>query len=90
MTANRKQWIERAWQGYRKLVVPANADAVQVSETRQAFFAGASILFTALQHGVSEGDDVQPADIQLMADLQAEIDAFGQAIDRRVFGGTVQ
>lgn len=81
-----KNWIERSWQSYRRMVVPADAGDVQINETRQAFFAGASILFTALIHGVSEGPEVQPADEQLMADLQREIDEFGQQIDKRVLG----
>ncbi|HEY5566018.1 MAG TPA: hypothetical protein VIM81_02070 [Gammaproteobacteria bacterium] len=85
---DRKRWIERSWQRYLRMVVPADAPDVQVNETRQAFFAGAAILFTALQFGVSEGDEVQPADERLMADIQAEIDTFGEQIDRKVLGST--
>lgn len=81
------RWIERAWDRYREMVVPPDAGAVQVDETRQAFMAGAAILFTAMLHGVSEGDEVQEADEKLMADLQAEIDDFGQALDLKVLAG---
>jgi hypothetical protein len=82
----RPKWIERAWDRYRKMVVPADAGPVQVAETRQAFMAGAAILFTAIMQGVSEGDEVQESDERLMADIQAEVDAFGQEIDRAVLG----
>lgn len=82
-----KRWIERSWQQYRTRCVPADAGPTQLEESRQAFFAGAAILFTALQMGMSDGPEVQPADERLMADLQAELDEFGQALDRKAFGG---
>lgn len=82
------KYIERGWDSYRKMVVPADAPQVQIDETRQAFYAGAAILFTTLmQPGVLDpGIEETPNDLKKMADLQAEIDAFGQQLDKRVFG----
>jgi hypothetical protein len=67
------------------MVVPADAPEIQIKETRQAFYAGASILFTVLtMPGVLDpGDEPTDADMQKMADLQAEIDAFGAGLDKR-------
>lgn len=80
------KYIERGWLSYRELAVPADAGEVQVKETKQAFYAGASILFTTLmQPGVLDpGTEETDADMKKMADLQAEIDAFGQALDKKV------
>lgn len=80
-----KQYISEAWESYRRLVVPKNAHETQVSETQKAFYGGAAVLFTLLLRGFSEGDEETPEDFQLMADVQAEIDAFGQQLDRDFF-----
>lgn len=80
------KYIERGWLSYRAMVVPADAGEVQVNETKQAFYAGASILFTTLmQPGVLDpGLEETENDMKKMADLQAEIDAFGQLLDKKV------
>ncbi len=67
--------IEAGWLEYKK-TIPANAHSVQVTETRRAFYAGAVIIFQALVNGVSAGPDPQNEDLRMMADMQAEIDAF--------------
>lgn len=82
------KYIEAGWKGYRDMVVPKDADEIQVRETRLAFYAGASVLFETLMLALDSGDEPTDADMQRMADLQAEIDAFGQEIDKRAFGST--
>lgn len=37
--------IQQFWTDYQRLCLPPNAGAVQVKETRQAFFAGFSTMF---------------------------------------------
>lgn len=72
--------IERGWKSYARLI-PDGADDVQIAETRQAFYAGAAIIFEALAHASeTESEDVA---VRRLADLQKEIDAFGQELDAR-------
>ena len=78
--------IAKGWESYRRMVVPADAPPNQVEETRKAFFAGASILFEALMLALDPGDEPTEADLHTMADIQAEIDEFGQNLDREYFG----
>lgn len=80
------KFIEKGWQGYRKACVPANATEAQVTETKQAFFAGAAILFTTMMNVMDEDKEPTDADLHAMADIQKEIDDFGQSLDRKVFG----
>lgn len=41
--------LENEWQGFAKMVLPANASAVQRAEMRKAFIAGAYTVLTNLQ-----------------------------------------
>lgn len=79
--------IDKGWQSYRNLVIPRDAPEIQVNECRQAFYAGAAILFHALMTALDPGDDPTTADLQRMADIQNELDEFGQQIDKRYLGG---
>ena len=77
------KYIEDQWNSYRAMCVPKDASEVQVKETKQAFYAGASILFTFLMQTLDGGTEETAADLQKMADLQAEIDAFGHSMDKK-------
>jgi hypothetical protein len=63
------------WDNYAK-TMPADAGAVQIQETRRAFYAGGASLLYALVSILT--DDVKPTDqdIQAMEDLKAEFEAF--------------
>lgn len=80
------KFIQSAWTSYRKMVVPPDAPPIQIQECKQAFFAGAATLFNCLLNGFDSSDDITKSDLQSMADIQSEIDDFGQQIDRRYFG----
>jgi len=77
--------IETGWNSYRKMVVPSEASDVQVRETRQAFFAGAAILFESLMIMLEPSDEPTDTDMQRMEDIQSEIDEFGLALDLKFF-----
>lgn len=79
------KFIEQGWQAYRRLVLPA-VPPVQDEMLRQAFFAGAAILHTTILRALSPGPDETDADLQVMTDLQAEVDAFGLELDAKVLG----
>lgn len=74
--------LAAAFEAFRRQVIPKDAPPIQVVEMQKAFMAGASVLFTLLIKGVSEGDEVNQADMNLMAAVQAEVDTFGQELDR--------
>lgn len=78
--AEEKKMIALLWKGYRASVVPKSASATQLSETRQAFYAGASVLFTTLMHVLDNSSDA--SGMKLLAAIQAEIDEFGQQLDK--------
>lgn len=78
-----RKYIQSGWATYRSLVIPKDAPAIQVKETRQAFFAGASVLFETLMLALDPGEEPTDADLQRMAAIQTEIDEFGQEIDMR-------
>ena len=70
--------IARGWDSYRTTVVPIHASKVQVNETRQAFYAGAAILYETIMRMLDPGEDATEADMQRMVDLQMELDEFFQ------------
>lgn len=78
--------IESGWQSYRHMVLPADAPEVQVKECQQAFYAGAAILFQGLMTALDPGNEPTDRDMLRMANIQAELDEFGQQLDRRYFG----
>lgn len=69
-----------AWSSYRELVVSADAPAVQVSECRRAFYAGAQALFGSVMTGLSTEDETTPADMALMETIAAELFTFGEMV----------
>lgn len=82
------KFIENGWQSYRKHVLPQAAPPIQIKETRRAFFGGAAILFETIMLALDSGEEPTDADMQRLTDLQAEIDEYGQQIDREAFGLT--
>lgn len=81
-----RTYIEDAWQSYRKAVVPPGASEVQVNETRQAFKAGAAVLFHTVMNALDEDAEPTTADIEFMGALQQEIDNIGLKLDRDLLG----
>lgn len=80
------KYIERGWQRYRDLVIPADAPDVQIQECRQAYYAGAAVLMESIMATLDPGSEPTDADLERMNSIQAELDEFGQQIDRRYLG----
>ena len=78
-------YIQRLWETYQEMVLPKDASPTQVTETRQAFFAGASSLFTMMtgQSFFSESEDPTGMDEAKMYQLQMEINEFGRRLDAK-------
>jgi hypothetical protein len=68
-----------AWDSYAKLI-PSDASAVQLQETRRAFYAGAVALFYTVATMLDEGQEPTEADLAKMDDLKAELDAWAQDV----------
>jgi len=82
------KYIQTAWDSYRNMVMSKDAGTVQINETRQAFYAGASVLFTSIMMALDDNDEPTEKDMQRMADIQNEINSFGQSLDRKILRGT--
>lgn len=66
--------IKKRWESYRYLVLPENASEVQISECRNAFYAGAWALFVEIAKASLDTDpDFSRAKIR---DLNAELKAY--------------
>lgn len=65
-----------AWTSYEAAVIPLGAPAVQIQESRRAFYSGAWSLLCLIMGQVSAGDEVTEADEQMMTELDAELRAF--------------
>src|SRR5690606_14679379 len=76
--ADQGRVMDEGWIAYRASVLPSHAGAIQVAETRLAFFAGAQFLFAACFAMMDDGDTPSAADMQRIAAVSAELDAFAR------------
>lgn len=76
--------IEQGFNSYRTTVIPKNAPEIQVTECRRAFFAGAAILLESMMKIMDADREPTANDLAKMADIQAELDAFGAELDKRI------
>lgn len=78
--------IEDGWNSYLNHVVPKDAPPIQVKETKQAFYSGASVLFYKILNILDPGEEPTEKDLMVMDDIKAEIDRFGERLDKDVLG----
>lgn len=81
MTEEKLKVIEEGWKSYRRTVVPKNASKVQVRETKQAFYAGAAILFETIMILLEPGEEPTVHDLELMMRVQQELAEWGKGFD---------
>lgn len=81
-----KNPIQAAWLSYEQMVLPKDAGEVQRSETKQAFFAGASTIFQALMVGLSDGPDESGGDMKMLSTIEQELRNFGKTFDQKILG----
>lgn len=62
-----------AWESYLRDVIPADADAIQIEETRRGFYAGAGCLLAAVMGALSPGPDATDYDVAVLEDIAAEL-----------------
>jgi hypothetical protein len=76
-----KNLIAAEWYTYAEATLAGvPADSVQRTETRRAFYAGALAAYSQVMVNLTPGPDSQPADEQMLRDLDAELHAFGLAV----------
>jgi len=75
--------IEAGWMGLRYLSIPKEASEIQLTEMRQAFFAGAHHVFTTIMSVMDEGEEPTEADLARMTQISNELDNFFVIFKRR-------
>ena len=58
------------------------ADSTQMVETRRAFYAGATSMFTLMTEGLDEDHEPTQLDISYVSSLKAELDYFRRLVAR--------
>ena len=84
MARQQRRRIGEEWTKYREAVIPADAPSVQLLETRRPFYAGALAYHAVVFRDISspENQEATADDIQMMADLHAELEDFGKRAAR--------
>jgi hypothetical protein len=72
--------LEKVWLTYRHFVIPKDAPAVQVSESRRAFYAGADGLLNEILGMLDADSEPTPADILKMEEISQELKDFALAV----------
>lgn len=67
--------IDKAWEDYRQLVVPHTAGETQIRETRRAFYAGALLVFEAI-NTIGEDHVSENTGVDILAQIARECGAF--------------
>ena len=75
--------IEKLWQTYKK-VLPKDAGATQIIETRRAFFAGAGGLYECILNILEPGTEATDNDLKRMDEINAELHEFVSLIKNGV------
>ena len=82
--------ITDKWNSYLSEVLPDNVSAIQLQETRRAFYAGAAACFHTIQSFLGDGLDHTEAEVDAveslvieMRDYALSIGTFEEGKDRR-------
>ena len=76
--------IEAGFAAFAHFVIPKDAPAIQVSEMRLAFMAGADHLFSSIISIMDAGEEPTDADLQRMDLINAELAAWRVTIAERL------
>ena len=85
MPIKKQPSVEAGWRSYRDLVMPPDAPAIQRSECRLAFWAGAATLFYSIMDCLDPGDEPTEADLARMSAINGELRKFAETFDAEVF-----
>jgi len=76
---DRSLTIKNGWDQYRFLVIPPDANSVQVEECRRAFYCGAAQVMT-INSAIGEPDMDQDDGLMILENLHQEINDFATAM----------
>lgn len=71
--------LEQMWQDYQKAVLPKDAPAVQIVESRRCFMAGSITMFFKITGLADYPDSVAEG---MMRDIQKQVDAYENELKR--------
>lgn len=71
--------IAAGWESLATQVLPKDAPPIQTTESRRAFYAGATVVL-AILNDISGDDISEDAGVAMLETLQAETLAFGRAV----------
>lgn len=74
--------IGAEWRSYRTRVIPLTAPAIQATECRRAFYAGAQALLHVILAVLEPGLEPTAADLRAMDEIAAELTAFSEQVRR--------
>lgn len=74
--------VARAWRQYRMDVLPGAAPAIQVQETRRAFYAGAMLTLETLHDAVGPDTVSEDEGVEIMEAVHTELMVFLEAVKR--------
>lgn len=80
---NKKQagkMIATAFDEYKARVIPQGASEIQIEETRMAFYAGATALFSGIIIKLSPGAEPTEGDIEVMEQTFQELQDYAASI----------
>jgi hypothetical protein len=75
--------IEAGWVSYLHNVMPASAGAVQIEETRRAFYASAHHLFASIMTMLEPGAEPTEKDMRRLDHINNELRAFAASLSIR-------
>jgi hypothetical protein len=79
----KKRVIEEQWLEFRRRVLdPIHPEEVQITETRRAFYAGASGLYVAIMNILEPGTEATEKDLEVMAGIHQEFIDFSEEIKK--------
>ncbi len=71
--------IAKLWESYL-LILPKDATANQITETRRAFYAGAQALFHSILVNLDPDQEPTENDLRRMDDIQQELREFREMV----------
>ena len=82
--ADEGRLIEVGWVALRLNVIPLDASAVQLSEMRMAYMAGAQHLFSSIMHALDPDAEPTESDMRRMELIDRELRGYQQELELRV------
>lgn len=70
------------WRSYAEKVIPVDASLAQQENARNDFFCGAVALMTLIHRVMGPGKDPSRSEVQQIGDLQKELNAFIDRLQR--------